>query len=724
MTDFSDDRFHGDRPIDGPVDDRLGFQLTADRLAKTIARQTPRQGLVVGIEGIWGSGKSSLLNLTLRSLEGMGDGHRPAVVRFQPWLIGDRDALLTALFADLARAIEDLDPPKGARGFARKADKLAETIRTFGAGLSGLGKATRLASLFIPGAGFAADVVDAIVDASNSLSTATSLADQKDTIAASLSQIGRHVIIAIDDIDRLDPGEALEVLRLIRSVADFPSITYLLCYDDRVLSRSIEKAARVPDGRAFLEKIIQIVVPVPIPEAFDLRNWFRRDLEGFATVSNNEQQQHLEYAIDVEGARRLTTPRVVVRALNSLRFSWPALQNEVDLGDLVWLHLVRASNLRLYRWIEDYCGNWAFTQSGLATVSEEEKSRSLISLEKLLKADRTNYAEAQHSLAEYLPGLSYVLGDDKPKLFESGTKEQLQRLIDGRRLGSPDHYRLYFALSAPANAPKQAEFAAFWAAANQSKEAVETIIARWINTPYSVQSSLAELMLDRLQSDQSASLSSTAAKRIMLALADVADLGSADHGPWGRPGIWGEAKKLLGRLLPLVGDRASTVQAMFRRGSSLGWLTQMLRDQMFAHGMVAGQSARGGALLEIEEVVTARREMLARYKALSINQLLNLPQPLNTMFAWYQAGDENGPRALLANSTQEDTSFLSVLEQLSTVSHTSDGDRRVLSRDNLRYFLDYEETKSRVGRIASSRASKNRERAKRILLSFDDGMST
>src|SRR6185437_2353953 len=85
-----------------------------------------------------------------------------------------------------------------------------------------------------------------------------------------LKALDRRIIVTIDDIDRLEPTEMLEVLRLVRSVGDLPNILYLLCYDSDILADGIKHAAAVADGQAYLEKIVQLTIPVPRPETFQL----------------------------------------------------------------------------------------------------------------------------------------------------------------------------------------------------------------------------------------------------------------------------------------------------------------------------------------------------------------------------------------------------------------------------------------------------------------------
>src|SRR4051812_37851960 len=99
----------GDRPITARTEDRLGFSVVACFLARAIVDQPARDGLVVGIEGSWGSGKSSLINLTIESLKSYGP-EAPEIISFSPWLVGERDDLLRNLFDELAAVATSIDP--------------------------------------------------------------------------------------------------------------------------------------------------------------------------------------------------------------------------------------------------------------------------------------------------------------------------------------------------------------------------------------------------------------------------------------------------------------------------------------------------------------------------------------------------------------------------------------------------------------------------------------
>lgn len=79
-----------DRPIERPTEDKLERERFIERLADAvIAGNSKATGVIIGITGPWGSGKSSILNLLANHISET----RPEaiVVRFDPWLISGRN---------------------------------------------------------------------------------------------------------------------------------------------------------------------------------------------------------------------------------------------------------------------------------------------------------------------------------------------------------------------------------------------------------------------------------------------------------------------------------------------------------------------------------------------------------------------------------------------------------------------------------------------------------
>ena len=367
----------GERSLrEGDVD-RLGFAEVADRIASAIVDRASAEGLVIGLDGEWGSGKSSLLHLIERSLHSLPEAQQPSIISFRPWLLGKRDALLAGLFGELAEKIAAVASARGdgAKATVQKAKQTAETVRRFARALGRAGEFIEAGEvIFVPlgtGGRFLRGLGTLAEKKKEDGEEERDLAALKDKITADLRTLGHRFIVTVDDVDRLEPEEVLEVLRLVRSVADFPNVVYVLCYDIDRLAEAIESSANIDDGNAFLEKIVQLTVMVPKPEPFELRQWFSDEVSGLVGPLPPGVTERLLAVIDQEGGNQLQTPRSVVRTLDSLRFFWPALRDEaIDVADLVWLQLIKDGSPSLYRWIETYVASVAATSFGTATVSE------------------------------------------------------------------------------------------------------------------------------------------------------------------------------------------------------------------------------------------------------------------------------------------------------------------------------------------------------------------
>lgn len=354
----------GDRALGSGDEDKLGFREVAERIATSLADRASEDGLVIGVEGAWGSGKSSLLFLITDELGKLPAKRQPTIINFQPWLIGNRDALITSLFGELSRQLDQVALNAGdpTRISVTKAKEAGEALRRFMNGLSRAGsviefagEASGIAPLKLIGKG-----AKAAGDAAGKQPPPPPLSELKDTLVNSLRDLGHRFVVTIDDVDRLEPVEVIEILRLVRSVVDLPNVIYLLCYDSDMLAHSIEKATKIKEGHSYLGKIVQLTVMVPKPEPFQLRQWFADELHFIASAMDEDELSRLRLVIDYEGGRQLRTPRSVVRALDAIRFFWPPLREaKADLADIVWLQLIKDGNPGLYRWIEEYCGTAA-----------------------------------------------------------------------------------------------------------------------------------------------------------------------------------------------------------------------------------------------------------------------------------------------------------------------------------------------------------------------------
>jgi len=85
---------------------------------------------------------------------------------------------------------------------------------------------------------------------------------EHDSAQTALADLDRRMVVIVDDIDRLEVSQVRDVVRLIKLVADFPNITYLLAYDGDRVARALA-TGDLAEGRAYLEKIVQVSTGSP-----------------------------------------------------------------------------------------------------------------------------------------------------------------------------------------------------------------------------------------------------------------------------------------------------------------------------------------------------------------------------------------------------------------------------------------------------------------------------
>lgn len=258
--------FRADRPVaglGGDVLDRGPFVQSLVKAlvtveegnGKTIARAN---GVVVGLTGEWGLGKSSVLNFLAEALA-KNDG--VVVATLNPWLFKGRDELLQAFFNSLREALGESRQEK-IRSLRGQLGRYKAAIEVSGAGmasavdmLTGTTVATGiwkkylvkcLALLVKPGA--------------------LSVNQERKALETKLAQANVAVVVLIDELDRVEDEDVRAIAQLVKAVGDIKGISYLVAYDAARVAEALGRGTSAEDrrrtGEHYLEKIIQFTIPL------------------------------------------------------------------------------------------------------------------------------------------------------------------------------------------------------------------------------------------------------------------------------------------------------------------------------------------------------------------------------------------------------------------------------------------------------------------------------
>ncbi|WP_080434679.1 P-loop NTPase fold protein [Burkholderia ubonensis] len=336
-----------DSPQTHPAFDAFGYAPFAKAIARAAATTPNPKGLVMAIDGPWGAGKSSLLNFVRHYLTPPDcvSATPPVLVDFNPWWFADRDQLAMQFLTQFRARF-----PSDNAILSAAANTLAEYADAIGTAVSGSVSAA---------AGGPIPLLDKAVTAVLKFfrRAPKDIQKLKAEITHALGDGDQRFVIFVDDIDRLTPEEIREVFKVLKAVADFPNVIYILAFDRELVSDALESVLEISDGDAYLEKIVQVQFGLPAVPRSLIAQKFTEDLGRLfnASENNNIPIDPTYWGNIFYGGLELfiQTPRDALRAINSLLVTYPGLQGEVNIVDFIALECIRIFMPMVYARIRD-----------------------------------------------------------------------------------------------------------------------------------------------------------------------------------------------------------------------------------------------------------------------------------------------------------------------------------------------------------------------------------
>jgi KAP family P-loop domain len=311
-----------ERPIETKGDDRLLRQDFVARLLGALIEPEGRAtGLVLGLAGPGGSGKSSILNMVAE----LAEARHPAaiVVTFNPWLANSRNGLIHAFFAEVTAALEASAKKPGCTQ-AEQLKGSAQTIFKYGK------RVAPADGVWFCDGGATAAGLDTL---RQSLPGGDTFRRMRAELSRELDQNGIDVVVLIDEIDRLADRDIMVCAQLVRAVADFERFSYLLAYDADKVAPALANGD-IECGRAYLEKVVQLAVPLPPVLPRQIRRIIETRFRELVDEPD-EHRQRLSQLLGILVPTILGTLRDAKRALAGFEVLHRLLCFEVDEVDLL-----------------------------------------------------------------------------------------------------------------------------------------------------------------------------------------------------------------------------------------------------------------------------------------------------------------------------------------------------------------------------------------------------
>jgi len=213
----------------------------------------------VGIQGEWGSGKTSLINSIHHAFDSEEDTK-------QIWINSWEYSLLSSPEESLLKIINKIiDELLEADGDSRRKETIKEGASKIFKGALRVGAQVALGNE-------AANVARELLDSSDqSISELRrQLTDLVNDIAARENNPYKKIVVYVDDLDRIEPKNAVAILELLKNIFSVPHCVFILAIDYQVVVKGLEHkfgkqtTENEWEFRAFFDKIIQLPFMMPM----------------------------------------------------------------------------------------------------------------------------------------------------------------------------------------------------------------------------------------------------------------------------------------------------------------------------------------------------------------------------------------------------------------------------------------------------------------------------
>lgn len=440
-----------DAPIKTKKDDLLNRYPFASSLGKALFEWKNEDGIVVGLYGKWGSGKSSVINLAVEYIEietkkkKYKKTDKPIIIKFNPWNFTEQNQLINIFFSELAKAINYYD--KGA-----DAKKVGQKLVTYSKFFSVLS--------LVPGLDPYAKIVEKVFKQVGETTKdwgelqTKNLEQYKEELDATIRKLGRKIIIIIDDIDRLNPKEIKQIFQLVKQNANFPNTLYLLSLDQK---KAIEQ---IGEGTEFLEKIIQVSFHIPAVEDIRLRKILFAELDELLKPFPEELWDANRWSdIYHDGYKTLfDSVRNIKRYINSLQFNINIISSEINPLDFFVIEAIRVFFPSFY---EELGRNKELFVGRTFLDNDRDREQRKNRFEKLFElVDEKNRGIVR--------GLTFKLFPQVAAIYRNQSENEREGWFKEKRVCSENRFGNYFYLTLPEGEISQREMDVITEASNDT----------------------------------------------------------------------------------------------------------------------------------------------------------------------------------------------------------------------------------------------------------------
>lgn len=333
-----------DSPISKLEQDFLSVEKYAKSLSKFIMQSdTP---ITIGLQGEWGTGKTSLMSLLLEQFNSDENGKLIATSWVNTWEYSMFKGAHETTPSVLKGMLDKLKESCKERNVWTVKDDVKSRFDQAGKFLSGIANQVVANQTGIN--------VQSAMDQSSDNYVAE-IAEVKKLISGLIQELidgensVKKVVFFIDDLDRIQPSDAVEVLESLKNIFDIPNCVFVLAIDYDVVVKGLESKfgpktkENEREFRSFFDKIIQVPFSMPVG-AYDISTFLKNKLLELDVQVTDEEVSHITKIV---GYTVGSNPRSLKRYLNTFSLIKIIVDDNDDDDDVHKILLFAALGIQI-----------------------------------------------------------------------------------------------------------------------------------------------------------------------------------------------------------------------------------------------------------------------------------------------------------------------------------------------------------------------------------------
>lgn len=308
-----------DIPREAKEKDNFGIAPFENGLKRFIENSsTP---ITIALQGEWGSGKTSLMNLLKENLcDNENQQKSFNAVWLNTWeyaLMKDAQSTLVSIIYQLIKEVTSLSQVD-----STKSEKLFKSFAKFSSKVA-LATSKVIADKALSGSG---EIIDAAFSSDSNNSISEIRKQLEDIIESHKTKVNnKGFIFFIDDLDRIDPPVAVELLELLKNIFTLKNCIFVLAIDYDVVVKGLEpKFGKLSETnerefRSFFDKIIQVPFSMPV-SSYKVNEFLKESLRNIEYISTSQASNEVLITkfSNIANLSVGSNPRSIKRLLNSL----------------------------------------------------------------------------------------------------------------------------------------------------------------------------------------------------------------------------------------------------------------------------------------------------------------------------------------------------------------------------------------------------------------------